>query len=363
MFGIEIDKKRIYGLDLLRAFAIFCVVDGHASHLLSGTRLEFINKIPLPHGVDIFFVISGFLIGLSFLSYADKNQGVNIGKTLRFYARTALRILPNYYIIMLIYCILISNGIVNGNMQVFPLWKFFTFTQNIVKPFYDFYWESWSLSVQWWFYIIFPLLLVIFSSMTVSVKKITPYICLFFIVVSLAFRVSASENATDNFWWDVWMRKTVASRMDNIYIGVLAAWIRCYAYDLWNRYAVKSLVIGVLLMIATFFIPKHIGTFYTNVVYLTVAPIAIALWLPYITRIKESKTFVGDIVSHFSILSYAMFLTNLMLIQIIDNNFAELSQQIGAWSYFIFWSLVIISSYILYIIVEKQFIKLRDKNF
>lgn len=363
MFGIEIDKKRIYGLDLLRAFAIFCVVDGHASHLLSGTRLEFINKIPLPHGVDIFFVISGFLIGLSFLSYADKNQGVNIGKTLRFYARTALRILPNYYIIMLIYCILISNGIVNGNMQVFPLWKFFTFTQNIVKPFYDFYWESWSLSVQWWFYIIFPLLLVIFSSKTVSVKKITPYICLFFIVVSLAFRVSASENATDNFWWDVWMRKTVASRMDNIYIGVLAAWIRYYAYDLWNRYAVKSLVIGVLLMIATFFIPKHIGTFYTNVVYLTVAPIAIALWLPYITRIKESKTFVGDIVSHFSILSYAMFLTNLMLIQIIDNNFAELSQQIGAWSYFIFWSLVIISSYILYIIVEKQFIKLRDKNF
>ncbi len=135
MFGIQIDKKRIYGLDLLRAFAIFCVVDGHASHLLSGTRLEFINKIPLPHGVDIFFVISGFLIGLSFLSYADKNHGVNIGKTLRFYARTALRILPNYYIIMLIYCILISNGIINGNMQVFPLWKFFTFTQNLVKPF------------------------------------------------------------------------------------------------------------------------------------------------------------------------------------------------------------------------------------
>ena len=115
MLGIEIDKKRIYGLDFLRAFAIFCVVDGHASHLLSGTKMEFINRIPLPHGVDIFFVISGFLIGLSFLSYSDKHQIVDIKKTLRFYARTALRILPNYYIIMLLYCILISNGIVNGD--------------------------------------------------------------------------------------------------------------------------------------------------------------------------------------------------------------------------------------------------------
>lgn len=361
MLGIEIDKKRIYGLDFLRAFAIFCVVDGHASHLLSGTKMEFINKIPLPHGVDIFFVISGFLIGLSFLSYSDKHQTVDIKKTLRFYARTALRILPNYYVIMLLYCILISNGIVNGDMHAFPLWRFFTFTQNLVKPFHSFYWESWSLSVQWWFYVIFPLLLMIISSKSGNIKKITPYICLFFILTSLIFRGVVSKNVTDDFWWDVWIRKTVASRMDNIYIGVLAAWVRFYVYDLWKRYAVKSLVFGIILMIATFFIPKHNGIFYANVIYLTLAPVAIVLWLPYLTSVKESKTFVGDIISHFSILSYAMFLTNLMLVQIIDNNFAELSRQMGAYSYFVYWLLVIISSYILYIVVEKQFVKLRTR--
>ena len=261
---------------------------------------------------------------------------------------------------MLLYCILISNGIVNGDMNAFPLWRFFTFTQNLVKPFHSFYWESWSLSVQWWFYIIFPLLLIIFSSRGGNVKKIIPYICLFFILTSLIFRVVASKNVTDDFWWDVWMRKTVASRMDNIYIGVLAVWVRYYAYDLWKRYAVGSLILGIILMFVTF-IPKHTGTFYTNVVYLTLAPLAIALWLPYLTSVKESKTFVGDIISHFSILSYAMFLTNLMLVQIIDNNFAELSQQMGAYSYFIYWLLVIISSYILYIIVEKQFVKLRTR--
>ena len=66
MLGIEVDNKRIFGLDFLRAFAIFCVVHAHGEHLLDDSCLSFLSEVPLPHGVDIFFVISGFLIGSSF---------------------------------------------------------------------------------------------------------------------------------------------------------------------------------------------------------------------------------------------------------------------------------------------------------
>lgn len=360
MLGIEIEKKRIYGLDLLRAIAIFCVVHAHGSHLLNGSSFEFLDNIPLPHGVDIFFIISGFLIGTSFISYYEKSLKIDSSKTLRFYGRTMLRILPNYYVILLIYYLLVNRCIVNGNVHEFPIWRFFTFTQNLFTPFYNFYWESWSLSVQFWFYIIFPLLLFILSK-HIDVKKTIPFICVFFIIMSLTFRIIETEHVTDKFWWDVWIRKTVASRSDNIYIGVLAAWIKFYFPDFWKNNSIKCLIIGILLMVATFIIPREIGSLYTNVIYLTISPIAIALWLPFITSILSSMTAIGNVVSHFSILSYAMFLVNLMIVQIIDHNFADIFKGIGGYGYLIYWITVIIASYLLYIIVEKQFIKIRTK--
>lgn len=361
MLGINIDKKRIFGLDLLRAIAILCVVHGHSSHLLADSWLEPLISLPHPRGVDIFFVLSGYLIGGSFLSYAQKNQRVDIHKTLRFYARTALRILPNYYTILLAYLILVSNGIINGDTHAFPLWQFFTFTQNLFTPFYNFYWESWSLSVQWWFYVLFPMLLTIIS-MRVSPRKATPFICLFFILLSLGYRAAVASHASDIFWWDVWIRKTVASRCDCIYIGVLAAWLKTYAPEFWNRHAVKCLIAGIVLITLSFFIPPHIGTVYTDVFSLTIPPIAIALWFPFMVRIQSYSTAAGEVISHLSVLSYAMFLTNMLVVQIVDQHFSSAFHSIGAWGYGLYWLIVITISLLLYLAVEKPFVILRDKR-
>ena len=360
MLGITIDKKRLFGLDFLRAFAIVCVVHGHGALLLSGTWLEFLINAPRPRGVDIFFILSGFLIGSSFLSYAKKNQQVDIHRTLHFYGRTALRILPNYYAILLVYILLVGTGLVNGNLHAFPLWRFFTFTQNLFTPFYDFYWESWSLPVQWWFYILFPLLLTLLPA-RVSPRKATTFICLFFILASLLYRGRVAPNGTDIFWWDVWLRKTVASRCDCIYIGVLAAWLRVYAPELWDRHAVKCLIAGIILLLVSFCIPPHIGTVYTDIFSLSVPPIAYALWLPLLSRIRSSSTKAGTAVSHLSVLSYAMFLTNLLVIQLVDKHFATVFHTMGAWGYGLYWLLVLIASLLLYLAVEKPFVRLRDK--
>lgn len=360
MLGIEIDRKRIFGLDLLRAFAIICVVHGHGASLLANTGLSFLTEIPHPRGVDIFFILSGYLIGGSFLSYAQKTQKVDLHKTLRFYARTSFRILPNYYFILLAYIVLVSIGLVNGDMHRFPLWMFCTFTQNLFTPFFDFYWESWSLPVQWWFYLLFPFLLTI-ASIRIDPRKITPFICLFFIVFSIAYRAMVAGYATDSFWWDVWLRKTVASRCDNIYVGVLAAWVKVYAPEFWKRHHIESLIAGIVLMTVCLFVPKVIGSAYTNIFSLSLPPVAIALCLPFFSRIQSSATEVGKAVSVLSVLSYAMFLVNLLIIQLISFHFSDTFHHLGAWGYGLFWILVILSSYLLYIIVEKPFVKLRDR--
>lgn len=358
-FGIDLDRKRVFGLDLLRAFAIFCVVHGHGKHYLEDTALGFLAQIPFPHGVDIFFVMSGFLIGKSFISYMEKHDGkVGWPKTLSFYARTALRIVPNYLFILLVYYFLVHFQVINGNTQAFPIWRFATFTQNLFTPFWDFYWESWSLPTQWWFYILFPLILTL-SCRFVKPKKSIPIICLVFIAISLIFRIVNSNKVTDSFLWDIWMRRTVASRCDNIYIGVFFAWIRQYYPELWDRHAVKSLIAGIVLLVISILIPSEIGSIYSNVVYLTLCALSVALWFPFFSKIKSYKTKVGAIVSRISILSYAMFLTNLMVVQIIDVNAQNLIS-LGSVAYFVYWLIVLLFAYLLYVFVEKPFVKIRE---
>ena len=148
-------RQRVFGLDMLRALAIVCVVHGHGKHYLYGTSMEWLAELPLPHGVDLFFVLSGFLIGLSVMKMLEQERyGAQLG---RFYGKTALRILPNYYAMLLVNLLLVATGVVQGDLGAMPLYRFATLTQNIADPFYGFYWESWSVPIQWWFYIFFPL--------------------------------------------------------------------------------------------------------------------------------------------------------------------------------------------------------------
>ncbi len=360
MLGININQNRIFGLDLLRALAIVLVVHGHGAHLLQGTALSGVLNLPMPDTVDIFFVLTGFLIGSAFLSYAEKHQRVDWRKNLHFYARSALRILPNYYFILLIYYLLVHGQIIAGDTHACSIWYFITFTQNLFTPFYNFYWESWTLPVQWWFYLLFPFLLALLTP-RIKAKYAVPVICCLFILLSLVYRNCVASHATDQFLWGVWIRKTVASRCDSIYLGVLAACLYTYCPNFWKRHSGKCLIAGLLLLAFILIFPRTFGSFYVNVILLTLSPLAFALCLPSLSGIRNSKTFLGGILSHISILSYAMYLVNLMIIQIITTNFAETFSQWGAWGYLVYWVCVLVASYLLYMLVEKPFTSLRNR--
>lgn len=140
---------RAPGIDLLRAAAIAAVMFYHlASH---GIALPAIVE----HGwmgVDLFFVLSGYLIGWQiFRQYA---QGETPGWR-RFMLGRALRIFPAYYAVLALY-VLLPAWRESGTMQ--PTWKFITFTLNLRPD-----WERgtafshvWSLCVEEHFYLLFP---------------------------------------------------------------------------------------------------------------------------------------------------------------------------------------------------------------
>src|SRR2546430_17704701 len=96
-------RARQPGLDLLRAFAIIVVVIYHAALFgfkLPG-RVDRFGWI----GVDLFFVLSGYLIGGQLLAPLARVKPIHLG---RFFVCRALRIMPPYFLILPVFFFLPS---------------------------------------------------------------------------------------------------------------------------------------------------------------------------------------------------------------------------------------------------------------
>ena|SRR4030067_605713 len=98
IFKIEIDRNRVYGLDILRAFAILFVAYGHGSAILGDHINKTIYYFPIFNGVVMFFVLSGFLIGGILLKVINQTE-FNKKDLFNFWIRRWFRTLPNYYLV------------------------------------------------------------------------------------------------------------------------------------------------------------------------------------------------------------------------------------------------------------------------
>ncbi len=152
--------KYIRQLDSIRAFAVFLVILSHWFSPYSA-----INFFPNGAiGVDIFFVLSGFLITgilLENRKFAEANEFSKSTTVKNFYVRRVLRIFPVYY--LFIFLLLIFHEHTGTHIKsAFPY--FVTYTSN-----YYFFnlqeWDGmlshlWSLSVEEQFYLIWPWVMI-----------------------------------------------------------------------------------------------------------------------------------------------------------------------------------------------------------
>lgn len=146
--------KRNHGLDTLRSVAILFVFAYHYQVFVSGRpTFGWISTVGWV-GVDLFFVLSGYLIGNQLFAGVASGRSLSLAS---FYIRRLLRTLPNYYVVLALYFLL--PGIMGGKEPP-PLWRFVTFTQNIgLQPGTAFS-HAWSLCIEEQFYLLLPLLIV-----------------------------------------------------------------------------------------------------------------------------------------------------------------------------------------------------------
>jgi peptidoglycan/LPS O-acetylase OafA/YrhL len=143
--------RRTAGLDTLRACAIALVFMYHYMVFVSHTPTFGWASTVGWVGVDLFFVLSGYLIADQLL------RGVQAGRPLslwRFYLRRALRTWPAFWVMLAAYFLFPATM---GGKPPPPLWTFLTFTQNIGLQAGTAFSQAWSLCIEEQFYLILPL--------------------------------------------------------------------------------------------------------------------------------------------------------------------------------------------------------------
>lgn len=147
---------RLPGLDTLRAIAIVWVMLFH-SYLIGGLGENFgwVEHAGWM-GVDLFFVLSGFLIGSQVFASLRDTGRLDL-KT--FYLRRAFRILPAFFVVLGLY---LAWPAWRETPLMQPAWQFLTFTFNLLfdAPQRYAFSHAWSLCVEEHFYLVFPLLAV-----------------------------------------------------------------------------------------------------------------------------------------------------------------------------------------------------------
>jgi peptidoglycan/LPS O-acetylase OafA/YrhL len=356
------DNKRIFGLDVIRAIAIIIVVIEHGGFILNGTIFEDFPFFSMIDGVDMFFVLSGFLIGGILLKELNKYGKFKLNQLLTFWKRRWFRTLPNYYLILLLNYFVVKYGIINEDINQFNF-NFLTFTQNFSSPFFGFFWESWSLSIEEWFYILTPILIIVISKFT-SIKKTFLISTIIMILMPILYRVYILNENINSFWYGVTFRKVVLCRLDSIGFGLFAAWGYYYHRNIWKKYNVLLFIIGVILMIFIINFDAPPNSFYKQIVYFSILPISILLVLPLAENFKKANGLLAYSIQHISKISYSMYLINLALVsEIIRDNFSPEGGYDSIFKYFIYWAIIITMSSLLYKYFEKPVMNLRDKKF
>ncbi len=353
-------NSRIYGLDVFRAVAILLVLLAHGKGL-SGAVFSFLPEIPLIDGVELFFVLSGFLIGGILISTIEKNQKFDFKSLFVFWKRRWFRTLPTYYLVLIFNIILTKTGLISGDIHQFN-YRFFIFCQNFSSSFYEFFWESWSLSVEEWFYISLPLLILVLSRI-LSIKKTIFVAISILLLLPLLYRISISDLKVDQFWWGVEFRKVVLTRLDAINYGVLAAYCKFYYPTFWFKCRKWAFVLGLILLYITILLPIDYNSVFFKTIYFNMFAIGAMLLLPLADSIKTYKNrHIGNFFTFFSKISYSLYLINLgIVITLITTNFKLHTNLQHVIAYGSYWVIVIVLAWIIYTYFENPIMKLRDK--
>jgi peptidoglycan/LPS O-acetylase OafA/YrhL len=346
-------KKEIASLNGLRTISItFVILD----HLLLRNRIHYFGHDTLvssfingPLGVNVFFVISGFLITKLLTAEEQRNNRVSLRN---FYQRRILRIFPAYYFLLLVYFVLQLAGFLNitGASWLTAL----TYTKQFGGS-ED--WETrhlWSLSVEEVFYLFWPLVFIRF-------RKWRSLIAIIVVILVTYARIKLTEHPISGM-----SMNTIFQRADALMIGcIFAVYYDRIVLQIMKANATMKLIAALIALLLSLalplkspYLPVHISdelifTFFGRVGVVTNFLIAYIMVISINLKNYWFYFLNNPLVKYIGTLSYSLYLWQQL--------FISFRPEMNKISVPVLLLIIFCVANISYLFVEKPFLKYKAK--
>lgn len=319
-------KERLHSLDALRAMAALLVFFYHLEELDLAPWTPFLHWGWI--GVDLFFLLSGFFIGLNVL-------GARNWSFVSFMVRRFKRIAPAYYVSILLlvclgsgYFIMTTNGWQHIVAHLLFVHSYFSGTHGSINGVY------WSLGVEFSFYILMGL-----SALWLRQSRYFWWLMLLAVVSAWAWRYLVITNQElEPIFKFIWSTQ-VFGMLDEFAVGVILAWLYCNNKLLWliARPWLAPVLLVVSVSIISWFVHNLTMVDYWNQVFSgvfsrSILTLGFALLLLVFVMLEQFTWFVRLCVysglQFIGLISYSLYIYHLPLMRAMQDSFS--SSNIGS---------------------------------
>lgn len=341
--------QRNFNLDIIRAIAILMVVVYHTMQMTvlddSINRYTTIGK----YGVDIFFCLSGYLIGTLYFKEYIKTGKVNI---LQFWLRRWSRTVPMYFLFLGVSFLSVHLA----RKEPFNV-SYLFFMQNYLTEI-PFFLTSWSLCIEEHFYVLMPVILTILLAFLGKNKTLLVLFCAVFILFPLLLRVFEIWNVGLNAPFGYHFTATHL-RADGLLLGVLFAYLQMYKVRVWLPKPAYVYGISAVVLVASIYVDATL--YYILGYFLIALSVSAAIFLAknkpsYLTKGKAAR-----LIYLISVSSYSLYLTHPLMIHLSLWFLKKMHIEQSAVRFCFTFLLALAIGFLTYALVEKPILKWREK--
>lgn len=382
-FALDLLDNRFPALHGLRFLAIITVVQYHVSWVFAveqgiGLDLEFLTpSLSIFFGMDLFFLLSGFLIG-SILLRSIEVQGSQ--QLRRFYLRRIFRTFPSYYVVLAILTFVLWRQGWLTPTQRHNLWYEATYLTNfrtLGRTEVVMLW-GWSLALEEQFYLTVPLLFVALQWLRSDRARVGLLLLLWLSALVVRLTIFYRLSPWDDLSLSRHLYFKTYTRYDTLVAGILLALVHQRwrgPITEWLKHPLHRALVALPSLACLWLLlrPWLFGWAHVQLVKMFMwGTVTTLMWFGFLILLLHGEGAIGRLLSwrwfrRLATLGYGVYLVHIPLIDWIA---VPMAHRLGAHkvSMWVTWPLsllvVMIASlavgYVMHVLIEKPSLRVRD---